>query len=431
MSTLDIIEKENGLTASQLAERSQTGDLLLYANDMKEAPEWYRVCQGAAGKVALERRLPIIHVAIIIKDPPEDILEHYGLEPRPDGCYVFEATSSVPNPRLVYLKEWIAHEYDVEVSGGHLFWRKRIDSNRIVTPPEDFWIWLREAKALPYLTPNKWHMKEFWQGFFYMFVLQPSAFPAMIAIISRAVRTALLESLGPGLVRKAGAYLASGICALCLFVSFSLSVVVFGTPLLAALVNSRVLKFLKKNMASPYTKGYGKDSEGTLKFLICSVAAGESLRRLGLLDEERGSHPSLYLPKDFLPEGVGGEGNMLDKSLKQGFEYSRTLSPIANPFSPPPRRHSPSILTATNEASHFLWATLATATESIAYDLAGFERDLAEDVCSGLRKNSILYAVFGLEEDPSIQNDTTVGIAPLVTSHECDPIREEEPLKED
>lgn len=422
-STLDIIKNDGDIIASDLAARANTGDVLIYANDLKQAPDWNKICAGTGGKASFERRLPIIHIAVIIKDPPLHVLEYYDMEPDPDGLttYVFEGVR--PHARIMYLKDWIKFNYSPEEDPGHqCLWRRRVLPIKLAES-EELWQWIKDAKALPYALG--WQIKEMWQGFFFMFVLQPNSFTTLITIITSVIRNAMLESLGPGSMRKAVAYMASWFGGFCVFCAFTTCLVYFGIPLLFGLLSARIAQALQRESISPYTQGYGVNPDGSLKFMVCSIAVGETIHKMGLLDEENGSHPTLFLPKDFLPDGVGGSANLLDLSLKKGVLYSDNLTRIANPFGPPTKRqYNKSMFVATGQATRTLRRRLAMARVSMAYDLHEMQRDLAQS--PEIKNNSILRNTILARKSVFIES-----VIEEEEEEEDEPIKEDEPKKDD
>lgn len=404
-STLDIIEG-NDVIASHIDAKSSTGDVLLYANDMKEAPEWFKVIQGTAGTQTMERRMPIIHIACIVKDPPKHVLDHYGLEEDPDGftTYVFEGVQ--PHPQMMHLKPWIKKQYDPKFVGGQAYWRKKLHPIQH-TPPDTLWEYLIFAKSLPYA--NKWYMSEMWQGLFFMWVLEPSSFFILLSIMTRVIRVTLQDGLGPGPVRTAISHMASWVGGLVILNCFLTAGVWFGIPLLVGTISTKLADLLYMNSSTPYTKGYGLNKDGSLKFMVCSVATGGCIQSMGLYDDN-GPHPSLFLPKDYLPQGIGSDSNLFDMALKRGVKYSDNLIRIANPYGPPPKRKfSPSMIVATGQATRNLRNTLAMTRDSMAFDINEFQRNLA----SGNQK---------------VKNNRILGKSRLVTKSvfEGKPIVEEE-----
>jgi len=373
-STLDIIVGQD-VIASHIDAKCSTGDILMYANNMNESPALFnKIIQGTGGTTTIERRMPMIHIGCIIKNPPKEILDHYGLEPDPDGftSYVFEGVQA--GCIMMHLKPWIKKQYNPETAGGQVFWRKKLAPIQM-TPPDELWRFLKVATSIPYA--NKPYMSEFWQGLFFMWVLEPSSFSILITIIIKIIKESLQDSLGPGPVRGAAAHMASWVGGLIVFNLFVMTAVIFGIPLLTGILSTKLADFLCMSSTTPYTKGYGVHKDGSLKFMVCSVVTGAAVQSMGLYDVD-GPHPSLFLPKDYLPQGVGGDANLFDMALKRGVKYSDNLIRIANPFGPPPKRsYSPSMFVATGQATRNLRNALAMTRDTMAFDVNEFQRGLA------------------------------------------------------
>jgi hypothetical protein len=77
-STLDIVQADEIDTAF-CETLAQTGDIPLYGNPLtNQAVRRYLFVKAFQGDATKDRRLPMIYVAFIVKDPPADVMEVHG-----------------------------------------------------------------------------------------------------------------------------------------------------------------------------------------------------------------------------------------------------------------------------------------------------------------------------------------------------------------
>jgi hypothetical protein len=176
---------------------AKTCDILLYANDLKHREKrvrWQKIIVAGGGNATVERRLPIIHSAIVIKDPPQEIRDIYGLKSADGNVFVFEASSaSKDGARLVSLQKWVAYELDPSCPGGRCILRTR-DPGVQFTPPPELWEWLKVARNIPYSALNS---EALFNGFFI-----EGAYASVIRAASDIAMDNMADAMGDGPISR-------------------------------------------------------------------------------------------------------------------------------------------------------------------------------------------------------------------------------------
>lgn len=309
-STLDIVQA-NEIDAALCETLAQTGDILLYGNPLtNQAVRWYLFVKALQGDATKDRRLPMIHVAFIVKDPPADVLEVHGKTKADGRTFVFEATSnSMDGARLVPLKEWVGYELDPAYPDGKVLFRMR-KRDKPYTPPQELWDWMKLARKIPY-TPmfdsNTWYNAYF----------VPGSYQAMVSVTVDFIMDAIKEKVGTGSLGHIAAGLVGLLANSFAMVGLTLNFIwgyTFGW------VSKNLLGKVGSQMAQGFVETHGRDE---VPHMTCSKACAKAMMKGGLLDN---SIPTVgFLPKDFLPKDIGADGNLFDDNLNGGHAYSETL----------------------------------------------------------------------------------------------------------
>lgn len=315
MSTLDVL---NGKKHSSMLEIiCQTGDILMYANPC-ELDNYYKVVAAFGGDAVMERRLPIIHAAMVIKDPPKDIRELYGVADVNSNAFIIETTSFAPKgPRMLRVKEWVAYELDPEAfPGGRMLWRKR-ESPWQAT--EEFWDWLRAAHKIPYTSMGS---QSGWE-LCYNISMLPGAFWWSVKAMTDLAMFNLLAKTGKGPF----AFLFAGVVGMLVFPLVILAYSFMVTYTAFTVTIPKVFKGFFKSGKIKIDRVGSDDEKGRLpRSMVCSQLTAENLMYAGLLKR---TAPSIwYLPKDFLPEDIGAEGNLFDENAVEGVRFGKHLVEI-------------------------------------------------------------------------------------------------------
>ena len=308
-STLDIVQA-NEIDAALCETLCQTGDILLYGNPLtNQAVRWYLFVKALQGDATKDRRLPMIHVAFIVKDPPADVMEVHGMTKADGRTFIFEATSnSMDGARLVPLSKWVGYELDPAYPDGKVLFRMR-KRDKPYTPPQELWDWMKLARKIPY-TPmfdsNTWYNAYF----------VPGSYQAMMSVTVDFVMDAIKEKCGSGSLGHIIAGLVGLFANTVAFIGLTLNFIwgwTFGW------VSQNILGKANR-MAQGFLETHG---DGEVPHMTCSKCCAKAMMKGGLLDN---SIPTIgFLPKDFLPKNIGAEGNLFDDNLNGGHGYSETL----------------------------------------------------------------------------------------------------------
>lgn len=309
-STLDIVQA-NEIDAALCETLAQAGDILLYGNPLtNQAVRWYLFVKALQGDATKDRRLPMIHVAFIVKDPPADVMEVHG-QTRADGrTFVFEATSnSMDGARLVPLKKWVGYELDPAYPDGKVLFRMR-KRDKSYTPPQELWDWMKLARKIPY-TPmfdsNTWYNAYF----------VPGSYQAMMSVTVDFIMDAIKDRCGTGSLGHIAAGLVGLFANIVAMIGLTLNFLwghTFGW------VSQNIMGKVGSSMAQGFVERHDGDE---VPHMTCSKCCAKAMMKGGLLDN---SIPTIgFLPKDFLPKDIGADGNLFDDHLNGGHAYSDTL----------------------------------------------------------------------------------------------------------
>lgn len=327
LSTLDIIDKKE-IDSDLCAKIVRTGDMLLYGHNFENPnpmTRWYRVIVAGGGKAQMERRLPILHVGTIIKDPPSHIKTLYKIKPEDGSVFVFDSTSMHPQgARLTPLAAWLKME--LLSSSDKVLLRTR-KQNVKLDPPEELWEWLEAASTIRYQALSS---EVLFNGLFI-----EGALVATINVVSNIIMDEVEDRLGDNPIAR----LIQG--AIGLVTQFLVLFVWLLFIFVPTLLFSYIPFVLKGGLKSGKSAKLNKNDMSTM---FCSKTAAETLMHMGVLSTQNSS--SHYMPKDFLPKDIGATGNQLDDNLNGSFKYSDRLSNVfltREPEAPPAKatlRHS-------------------------------------------------------------------------------------------
>jgi hypothetical protein len=326
LSTLDVI-RPGVLGAEKMYNTCQTGDLLLWCVDASSTHPWAKLIQACGGTVGEGRRRPVIHSILVVRNPPKDVLDHYGFSLEEDGhVYALESSSlNKSGAQLTPLQDgsWVQHMiHDTGLSGivdPKLLYRKLSSpgpGGRDYVPPPAFWAWLIEAENIPYaLTKRN----------LFNLSLQPGAYRTICTAAKGIVKDYVKQKLRSNVLASAVGMMAAMLMYVVLSLNFVWTLVWDWMPMvvnrgsLRAQDNSMVLRSMVLRSSSD------SDSDKKVEALFCSSNTSLSLMKAGILSDKAAFH--IYLPIDFLPDGVVGK-NLMDKQLNPGFHYDERLQEV-------------------------------------------------------------------------------------------------------
>ena len=312
LSTLDVIHP-TVLGAEDLYNTCQTGDLLLWCVDASTTDPWAKLIQAFGGTAAEGRRCPVLHSIFVVRNPPKDVLDHYGFSLENDGeVYAFESSClKKSGAKLTPLRDgsWLQHKISDKGIPGivnpKLIYRKlSTPSNGEFLLFRAFWDWLIEAETIPYKVNHR--------DFFNM-GLRSGAYKN----ISAAGKTILKQKkLGSNILSSMFSIMAAILIYFVLLLNFVWTFVWHWIPMTICRGSLRCQDgslFLRST----------RDKK--VETLFCSSNTSMSLMKAGILSDMAAFH--VYLPIDFLPNGVVGD-SLMDDRLNPGFSYDDQLQQV-------------------------------------------------------------------------------------------------------
>jgi len=314
-STLDIISRTT--SPAKLSLIAQTGDIVLCGVPRDTKGGWVQLIIAFGGSSTTQRRLPIVHVGVVIRNPPPEVRAAYSL-PQDDDTqvYVLEATLRHGDGcRLMTMEAWVEDRVNGPVQYRN-FYRTMSTRTEDRQMPQELWDWLLMAQKIPYFS----FFSKDGSLVTYNACFSPGTYSSTLAAATELAMEMIKEKVvGKGPVGHIVAGIAGVLANICL------TLVIAGLVYFTFFLSLPQL-VLKKRIDRVHIGG-----DENIKGLHCSAAAAKTLMRAGLLHTT--ADAMWYQPRDFLPQGVGAHTNLLDDHLVPGVSYVPFLTEIIIPKS--------------------------------------------------------------------------------------------------